>query len=131
MKNVPYIIGIIWGLILVAIGIINSSFQTVCFGLTFIILVATIWIMDNYSQSLEDSNKNLEEIAVEALKSAREANDSDLRHINMVEGLNKGMEMLLKDCDPDTVDKLNTVLEEHNLRAQEDDNGEMRLFVRK
>ena len=48
----------------------------------------------------------------------------------MVEGLNKGMEMLLKGCDLDTVDRLNAVLEEHNLRVQEDNDGELRLFTR-
>ena len=138
MKNVPYIIGIIWGLLLIVLGIINASFDSVCWGCTFTILVATIWIMDNYTRKLESSNGNLKEIASnaleaaeEALKDAREANDSDLRHINMVEGLNKGMEMLLKDCDFDTVCKLNAVLVEHNLRVQEDDDGELRLFVKK
>lgn len=131
MKNLPYIIAIIWGLILVTLGIINASFQTVCYGLTFIILVATVWIMDNYSRKLESINDNLLEEATEALNLAREANESDQKHIKMVEGLNKVMEMLLKDCDFDTVVKLNTVLEEHNLRIQEDDNGELRLFVKK
>ena len=130
MKNVPYIIAIIWGLILVTLGIINASFQTVCYGLAFTILVATVWIMDNYSRNLESINNNLLEAAEEALNIAREANESDKKHINIVEGLNKGMEMLLKDCDPDTVDRLNAVLEEHNLRVQEDDNGELRLFTR-
>lgn len=131
MKNVPYIIGIIFGLLWVALGIINASFQAVCYGLTFIIFVATIWILDNYNQNLESSNENLEKIAAEALKAAREANDSDLRHLDMIDGLNQGMEMLLKGCDLDTVDKLNVVLEEYNLRVQEDDNGELRLFVKK
>ena len=131
MKNVPYIIAIILGLGFVALGIINASFQAVCYGLTFIIFVATIWIMDNYTRELEDINENLVEIAEEALKSAREANDSDLRHLGMVEGLNKGMEMLLKGCDLDTVDRLNAVLEEYNLHIQEDDNGELRLFTRR
>lgn len=131
MKNVPYIIAIILGLGFVALGIINASFQVVCLGLTLTILFATIWIMDNYSQELEGINENLVEIAEETLKSAKEANDSDMRHIGMIDGLNKVMEMLLKDCDPDTVDKLNAVLEEHNLHIQEDDNGELRLFVKK
>jgi hypothetical protein len=131
MKNVPYIIAIIWGLILVVLGIINASFQTVCYGLTFAILVAAVWIMDNYTRNLESINNNLLEAAEEALNIAREANESDQKHINMVEGLNKVMEMLLKDCDFDTVVKLNAVLEEHNLRVQEDENGELRLFVKK
>lgn len=130
MKNVPYIIAIILGLEFVAMGIINASFQVVCLGLTLTVLSATIWIMDKYSRELESINGNLLEIAEETLKAAKEANDSDMRHIMMVEGLNKGMEMLLKDCDPDTVDRLNAVLEEHNLRVQED-NGELRLFVKK
>ena len=94
--------------------------------------------MNNHTRELESINGNLEKIASEALKSAsealeaaREANDSDMKHIGMVEGLNKGMEILLKGCDFDMADKLNAVLEEYNLRIQEDDNGELRLFVKK
>ena len=138
MKNVPYIIAVILGLIFVTLGIINASVQAVCMGLTLTILFATIWVMDKYSRELEVSYGNLKEIASESLKAAeealkasREANDSDMKHIRMIDGLNKVMEMLLKDCNFDTVDKLNAVLEEYNIMVQEDDDGELRLFVKK